>query len=144
MCMNTSCVETSSLFVNAGHGQTVLKSAPVDLDRLCSGNKMVTFTCTAENINSSLSWYLNGVEHALYSTDAVPYLSPIVMHMDPQILEIRPIQGIPNAFDVTAELTTNTSVLDVFNISTVQCTTDGRSSSSTIELRILGKVPPLS
>lgn len=115
-----------------------MTSVPIDVDRLCSGSKIVTFTCTADNVNSSLSWYLNGVEHAVYSTDAVPYLSPIIMHMDPQILEIRPIQGIPNAFDVTAVLTTNTSVLNMFNISRVQCRSDGRIASSTIEPRILG------
>lgn len=116
-----------------------MTSTPTDLDKLCNGSQMVTFICTADNIKSNLSWYLNGIEHAFLSTDREPRLSHIVMLMNAEIVEVRPIQGVLNAFDVTAELTTNTSVLDKFGISTVQCRTDTRTSNSNIiELSILG------
>ena len=99
----------------------------------------VTFTCRADDVNSTLSWLLNENEVAVYSTSAKPYFAPVIPRtMRPEITEIRPNLDEPNSFYVTAVLTLKTSFLKLLGIRRVTCLSDGSNISNTLELNILG------
>ena len=69
----------------------------------------------------------------------MPYNSPVIMQMDVSVTELRPIPGLPNFFDVTSVLSANTSTLDYFGITSIECGSELETSNA-IEIHILGTI----
>ena len=128
------------LFFFSGILSANLTTEPAPLEgELCP--TVVQFTCIIEDL-SVLRWFINDSNiFSYYVTDTFPsILSPSVPGIEISVTAATSDNGNNDLFDATSTLTTNTTLLQAFNMQDFTCgSTMTRSEPVTVNFNILGK-----